>query len=171
MHPIVYIIEQCAIPEPKGDSKRQFSGCGTWSMATYHQSLRLRVYLLWVDIWLSEDRFKGLCPTSPIQPVDELAKLFQDEKLSQLLCRDRLSRVAFSFLHHVRVGNLTVAGICAPTCEDTDLLSEASNPRSECCCNGDYPLPTGLIYRGFSPSRIARLSATQCWPLQRSMPA
>lgn len=131
-------------------------------MATDHQNLRLRVYLLWVDIWLSEDRFKGPCPTLPIQPVDELAKLFQDENLSQLLYRDRLSRVAFSFLHHVRVGNLTVAGICAPTCEDTDLLSEAYNPRSECCCDGDYPLADGVDLQRF-------LSQSDCKAIRNTM--
>lgn len=134
------------------------------SLAAYGSSnpakeLRLRVYNAWIDSWLgSSGNDEKL---SPLLSVDELAVLVKTENLDQLLDPSRLDGAVQSFQYYFREGKFTLGGTQAPTCAETNLLSEAYDPRTNCTCNGLFPVPANLdVHQFLSESGCRAISNT-----------
>jgi hypothetical protein len=117
------------------------------------EDVGLRVYQAWINTWLSVS--EGEERASPTFSIDKLANLFKKENVDRLLLRpDGLKEVVQSFQHHFRKGSLALGGKLAPTCAETNLLSGAYNPQTDCSCNGLFPVPANInIEQFFSQSR------------------
>lgn len=106
----------------------------------HHGILRARVYFAWVDAWLA-----GFDDTKPGSlkaelTMDELAGLFQEENLLELLNSNKLRQAVQSFQQYHRDGHITLGGHQPPSCDETNILSQKYNPQSDCSCNGIYPV-------------------------------
>ncbi|EAW13694.1 uncharacterized protein ACLA_044140 [Aspergillus clavatus NRRL 1] len=125
--------------------------------------LRLHIYHAWVGIWLSSKNETALPP--PKWTVEELGQFFHDWKLHNLLDIELLKSIVQSFQSHVASGNITLGGDVPPSCAETNILSQAYNPQTECSCNGLYPVPDGMtvdaVLKQTSCSAIAAMLSAQ----------
>ncbi|KFY13926.1 hypothetical protein V492_02971 [Pseudogymnoascus sp. VKM F-4246] len=105
-------------------------------------SLRLNAYLAWINSWLS------IPPRDPsdvqsVMSIVEMASLFQDENLRQLLNGDKLKQVITSFRYRANSNEILLGGSVPPSCDETNILTHRYDPRTDCSCNGFYPVPNG----------------------------
>jgi hypothetical protein len=100
-------------------------------------SARLQVYLAWVDAWLHAH----VDETAKLLSVDEIAILFQDANIDQLLHPATLSQAILSFRHRFHNGEIPLGGVQPPSCAETNLISETYDPRVDCLdclCDGPF---------------------------------
>jgi hypothetical protein len=71
--------------------------------------------------------------------LDQLASLFDEENLYQLMDHTRLMQAIHSLKQHLEDGRVTFGGQKPPSCEETNLLSEQYNPQVECKCEDIGP--------------------------------
>lgn len=109
-------------------------------------SLRLDVYLTWVNAWLSTPMDNACEAGSPIS-VDEMASLFQEQNLSDLLSGGKLAQVITSFRHRVDAKEIMLGGSVPPSCDEMSILSQNYNPQTDCSCSGVYPVPSGTTLK------------------------
>lgn len=72
------------------------------------------------------------------------------ENLDRLpLLLDELKEVVQSFRYHFKKGSLALSGKLAPTCAETDILSGAYDPQTDCTCDGLFPVPVNINLEQF----------------------
>ncbi|CAI7590805.1 unnamed protein product [Penicillium glandicola] len=102
------------------------------------QPTLMQVYLAWVDGWLFVSNDHATAPKQLIS-LGELASLFNEANLYQLMDHTRLLKVIYSLRQHLKDGRLTFGRQNPPSCEETNLLSEQYNPQVECKCQDIEP--------------------------------
>ncbi|KFZ17445.1 hypothetical protein V502_04599 [Pseudogymnoascus sp. VKM F-4520 (FW-2644)] len=105
-------------------------------------SLRLNAYLAWVNSWLSTPLDEPYDVES-VMSIGDMASHFQDENLLHLLNGDKLKRIITSFRHRVNAKEILLGGSIPPSCDETNILTHRYDPRTDCSCNGLYPVPRG----------------------------
>lgn len=102
------------------------------------QPTLLQVYLAWVDGWLFILNGHDTAPKH-LMSLDELASLFDEENIYQLIDHTRLMQAIHSLREHLKDGRVTFGGQRPPSCQETNLLSEQYNPQVECKCENIEP--------------------------------
>ena len=97
----------------------------------------IHTYLAWVDAWILSSTEKP--SHESLFTLDELADLFTDDGLYHLLSHETLMQAVHSFRHHITTGKVKY-GEKAPSCNETNLLSEQYNPQTDCKCDKAQPL-------------------------------
>lgn len=103
----------------------------------------LHIYLAWADAWLLYSNGQNAEPAKAPLNLNELAELFKDGNLHELMTHSTLMHAISSFRHHVAAGRVTFGGSYPPSCGETDLLSENYNPQTSCSCDNPPPLKMG----------------------------
>jgi hypothetical protein len=109
--------------------------------------IRLSVYLAWVDSWNSSslnDHTTAIDDT----PFEEAIALFRDENIHKLLDRQTLAQTVNATLHQVQTKRMLLGGSIPPSCDETNILSQNYDPRTNCSCAGLYPVPADLDLEG-----------------------
>lgn len=127
-------------------------------------TVRGRAYIAWVDAWVStstEPRSETVCENIAIE---DLAPLFRDENLSELLTGNRVKQVVHAFKRKIMTGQVTLSGKLPPSCEEINILSESYDPRTDCHCNGLHPLAKYMTVE-------EALQGTQCSAIKKMLHA
>ncbi|OJJ81391.1 uncharacterized protein ASPGLDRAFT_68701 [Aspergillus glaucus CBS 516.65] len=103
-------------------------------------SLRLTAYLAWINAWVSTP-WDHKHDAEPVMSVGEMAGFFRDENLLHLLHGDNLKKIITSFRHRVDAKEILLGGTVPPSCDETNILTHRYDPRTDCTCDGVYPVP------------------------------
>ncbi|QKX58726.1 uncharacterized protein TRUGW13939_05853 [Talaromyces rugulosus] len=104
------------------------------------RNTRLQVYAAWVDTWLDTNVDQNRTQIAKLLSVGEIAILFQDANIDQLLHPDLLPNVIISFRQRFNNGEISLGGVLSPSCTETNLMSEKYDPRVDCTCDGISPM-------------------------------
>ncbi|KAJ5899605.1 hypothetical protein N7495_004349 [Penicillium taxi] len=104
---------------------------------------RLSVYLKWVDSWLLPFD-NDLTSNDDILPFDEIITMFRDENIHKLLDQHTLDQAVTSFKRKLQTKDIILGGSVPPSCDETNVLSQNYDPRTNCNCTGLYPPPLGV---------------------------
>lgn len=106
------------------------------------RNLRLDAYLAWINTWLSSPSL-DMDDAKSIMSVDEMARYFKNENLLDLLNHQNLKDIIASFRYRIDSQEILLGGRIAPSCDETNILRHRYDPRTDCSCNGLYPVPLG----------------------------
>ncbi|KAF7588996.1 hypothetical protein BBP40_004927 [Aspergillus hancockii] len=106
------------------------------------QSPRLKFYLAWVHTWLHASFNEDQSNVDSLLDIDTICVLLQGPNLGQLLDPILLLEVVTTFWQKFRNGELTLGGMCPPSCEEINVLSEQYDPRVDCSCEGISSMST-----------------------------
>jgi hypothetical protein len=109
------------------------------------KSLRLDVYLAWINAWPFTPRL-DMDGVERIMSVNEMARLFKNENLLDLLKHERLKDIIGPFCYRVDSQEILLRGRIAPSCDETNNLRHRYDPRTKCGCNALYPVPLGTTF-------------------------
>lgn len=104
--------------------------------------LRLNAYHAWVNSWLSVPPHDP-CDVESVMTIEEMASFFQDKNLHHLLVGDKLKHIITSFRYRVGAKEVLLGGSVPPSCDETNILTQRYDPRTDCSCKGLYPVPHG----------------------------
>ncbi|GLA31379.1 hypothetical protein AnigIFM63326_010051 [Aspergillus niger] len=106
-------------------------------------SLWSDAYLAWVNSWLSVP-WNASENTEDAMSVEEMVKFFGEKYFIHLLNTDNLRRIITSFRRRADANELLLGGQVPPSCIETNILKQRYDPRTNCSCNGLYPVPSGI---------------------------
>ncbi|KAK2782870.1 hypothetical protein FQN53_009556 [Emmonsiellopsis sp. PD_33] len=114
---------------------------GNFAMLT-DRGVGLDAYLAWVSAWLATPAQDDTHDEGPIMTVDEMAKIFQDKILGNLL-KYNIKHIITSFRYRIDAQEILLGGRVAPSCNETNIIKHRYDPKTECTCDGIYPVPPG----------------------------
>ncbi|KAI9931689.1 hypothetical protein ASPWEDRAFT_37455 [Aspergillus wentii DTO 134E9] len=131
------------------------------SLAQPTRSITVAVYLAWINAWM--ESLSHLKQDSTLS-LDEQTRLFLQAISSPVPEYETLKRVASSFQHSLRNGEIPLGGTSAPSCAETNLASGTYKPISECSCRGLFPVPENADI-------LAVLAQTNCTAIRNTINA
>ncbi|KAJ5612759.1 hypothetical protein N7510_005953 [Penicillium lagena] len=106
------------------------------------KNIRLSVYRKWVDMWLSIPFVNHVDSTAPPRfNAEDIAFLFSNENIHQLQDDKLLHQIVRGVRLQILARRVVLGGKIPPSCEETDILSQHYDSRTDCTCTGLYPVP------------------------------
>ena len=107
------------------------------------ESIRLSVYLAWVDIWILSSQENYVNNTDG-PSFEEIIALFRDENIHKLLDRQTLEQTVTAVIRQIQNKRIIFGGSVPSSCDETNVLSQNYDPRTHCTCTGLYPVPPNV---------------------------